>query len=211
MKRRKTPIAALLISVLLLLIPGRLAAFAPGPGLLGQRTYGLDLSVEHFRSPALDNAYGAVAGANLPLLPGFDAALAWGVSHLTKGSRTPEALSVTVIDYTDASYGKSYCLVTVGHAWNTGGLRGPATTSHDSYWEFGTGIEVAYCNATAVNFGVGYSASFDREGREPAWRYSVTVIHRLTPRLTGVVSISYNQISHAPDSLLYTVGLRVMF
>jgi hypothetical protein len=211
MKRRQTPIAALLTCGLLLLIPGRLAAFAPGPGLLGQRTYGLDFGVEHFRGAALDNAYGAVAGANLPLMPGFDAALSWGVSHLTKPSQTPEAVSATLVDYTDASYGKSYSLLTVGRGWNIDGLKGTATASHDSFWEFGAGIEVVFSNATAVNYGIGYSASFDREGREPAWRYSITVIHRLSARLIGVVSISYNQISHAPDSLLYNVGVRVMF
>jgi len=213
MKRRKLSMAAILTGGLILLVPARLAAFWPGPGLLGQRTYGFDPSLEHFSSTSLDDAFGAVADVNLPVLPGFDAAFSYGAAHLTSpgGGRTPETLSVSAIDYTDAEYGKSYASVTVGRAWDINGLMGVTETNEDSFWEVGTGIEVAYGRTTTVNYGVGYSASFDRNGRNPAWRYSVVASHWFTRRLAGVIGVSYRQIRHAPDSLLYTIGVRVLF
>jgi hypothetical protein len=120
-------------------------------------------------------------------------------------------LSVSVIDYTDAEYGKSYASVTVGHAWGIDGLMGVTATNRDSFWEVGTGIEVAYGRTTTVNYGVGYSASFDRNGRNPAWRYSAVASHWFTRRFAGVIGVSYRQIKHAPDSLVYTIGVRVAF
>ncbi len=213
MSRRLAPIALILTGGLILLIPARLAAFDTGPGLLGQRMYGIDPSLEHFDSARLDDAVGATAGVNLPVIPGLDAALAYSAAHLgaTGGSRTPEVLSVTAVDYTDAMYGKSYVAVTVGHAWDIGGLMGVTETNADSFWEVGTGIEVTYGRATSINYGVAYSASFDRNGRNPAWRYSVLASHWFTRRLAGVIGVSYRQIRHAPDSLSYIVGIRVAF
>lgn len=213
MKRRQKPAAAVLAAACVLALPGRLAAFWPGPGLLGQRTYSLDATVEHFAGARLGDAIGAVAGVNLPVLPGLDAALSYSAAHLTAASegRTPEALSLSAIDYTEAVYGRSYVSLTVGHAWDINGLMGVTETSGDTFWEVGTGMEVVFARTTTVNYGVGYSASFDRNGRNPVWRYSVTVSHWLTRRLAGVIGISYRQIRHAPDSLLYTVGIRVAF
>ncbi len=213
MNRRPLPVAAVLAAAFTLTLPGRLAAFWPGPGLLGQRTYGLDAGIESYYGHSLANAFGATAGVNLPVLPGLDAALSYSAAHLTSagGGRTPEALSVSAIDYTEAEYGKSYVSVTVGHAWDINGLMGVTETNGDSFWEVGTGVEVVYGRTTTVNYGVGYSASFDRNGRNPAWRYSVLASHWFTRRLAGVVGVSYRQIRHAPDSLLYTIGIRVSF
>ncbi len=213
MKRRMMPLAAALAAGLALLAPDRLAAFAPGPGLLGQRTYGFDPSLEHFHSARLDDAFGATAGVNVPVLPGFDAALSYSAAHLatSQGGRTPGALSVSAIDYTEAVYGRSYVAVTVGHAWDINGLMGVTATNRESFWEVATGMEVAYGRATSVNYGVGYSASFDRDGRNPVWRYSVTASHWFTRRLAGVIGVSYRQVRHAPDSLLYIIGIRVAF
>ena len=213
MNRRQPPVAAALTAALLLALPGRVAAFAPGPGLLGERTYGIGPTVEHFDSARLNDAVGAVAAVNLPVLPGLDAALSYGAAHLTSagGGRTPEVLSLSAIDYTDAFYGKSYVSLTAGHAWDINGLMGVTATNAESFWEVGTGIEVTYGHGTAVNYGIAYSASFDRSGRNPTWRYSILASHWFTRRLAGVVGVSYRQIHHAPDSLLYTVGVRVSF
>ncbi len=213
MRRHARPLAAILTGGLLLLVPAPLAAQAAGPGLLGQRMYGFDPGLEHFDSARLGNALGAAASVNLPVLPGLDAALSYSAAHLgaTDRGRTPEVLSVTAVDYTDAMYGKSYVAVTVGHAWDIGGLMGVTETNADSFWEVGTGIEVTYGHATSINYGVAYSASFDRNGRNPAWRYSVLASHWFTRRLAGVIGVSYRQIRHAPDSLIYLVGVRVAF
>ncbi len=213
MNRRQPPVAAVLMAALLFVLPGRVAAFAPGPGLFGVRTYGIDPTVEHFDSARLNDAVGAVASVNLPVLPGLDAALSYGAARLTStaGGRTPEVLSVTAVDYTEAFYGNSYVSVTAGHAWDVDGLMGVTATNAESFWEVGTGVEIAYSRTTAVNLGVAYSASFDRDGRNPTWRYSLLANHWFSRRLAGVIGISYLQVTHAPDSLRYTIGIRVSF
>jgi hypothetical protein len=128
MNRRLASPAAVLTAGLLLLVPGRLAAFWPGPGLLGLRAYGLDPGIEHYYGNLLGDAFGATAGVNLPVLPGFNATLSYSAAHLTtsRGGRSPEMLSISAVDYTDASYGRSYVSVTVGHAWDLEGLMGGA-------------------------------------------------------------------------------------
>ena len=213
MNRRQLPVAAALLAAWLLALPGRVAAFAPGPGLLGERTYGIDPTVEHFASARLNDAVGATAAVNLPVLPGLDAALAYSAAHLTStaGGRTPEVLSLAAIDYTDAFYGKSYVSLTAGHARDINGLMGATETNAESFWEVGTGIEVTFGHGTAVNYGVAYSASFDRNGRNPTWRYRILASHWFSQRLAGVIGVGYRQTKHAPDSLVTTIGLRVAF
>ena len=188
------------------------AGFADGPGLIGQRLFGADLTAEHLDSRSLGNGYGGIAEVNLPVLPGLDVALAGAGARFADGSggdRTPEMLSVTGVNYSYADYGKSYLSATLGHSWNAAGLTGADATRNDSYWELGTGIEVAYGRTTAANYGVGYGDSFDRNGRHAAWRFSASINHWIARRTAVVVSFSYDRIKHAPDSLVYTLGFRV--
>jgi hypothetical protein len=184
-----------------------------GPGLPGRRAYGLDLALQHFHTGSLDNAFGATAGVNLPVLPGFDGALAYGVSHLSTagGGRTPQVLSVSAVNDSDADYGKSYLSATIGHAWDIDGLMGATTARDDTFWELGTGIEVAYGRARAANYGVGYGESFNRDGRHPAWRFCATVNHWVSRRTAVVVAFSYERVKHAPDAMRSSLGLRVLF
>ncbi len=185
-----------------------------GPGLIGRSWYGAALTAEHLDRGSFANGYGATATANLNVLAGLDLAIAGAGARFSRtpdGGRTPKTVSLTAVNYSDADYGKSYWSATVGRSWDYAGLRGAGTAGDDSYWELGTGIEVAYGRATAVNYGVGFSDSFGRNGRHSTWRFGATLHHWVARRTAVVLGFAYNRVKHAPDSLVYVVGVRVLF
>ncbi|MFA5057471.1 MAG: hypothetical protein WC485_05115 [Opitutaceae bacterium] len=213
MNHCKTLIVIALACGLLLAASGLSAADDQSPGLIGKRYYGVDLSLEHYHSARFDNAAGGMGTVNLPFAAGFDAAIAYGYSHLTGTdySRDNNALSASVIAYSQDEYGKPYLSATLGEDWNSDSFFGVKTNNDGGYWALGTGLEVPFGQLAAVNYGISYSDSFNSNGRNPTWRYGVQGNYWFTPRISGIVSVSYNQIRHAPDSLLYTLGVRVLF
>ncbi|MDD2764062.1 MAG: hypothetical protein PHE83_08845 [Opitutaceae bacterium] len=198
---------------LLFAASGLSAADNQSPGLIGKRYYGVDLSLEHYHSAWLDNAIGGLGSVNLPVAPGFDAAIAYGYSHLTGTdySRDENTLSASVIAYSQDEYGKPYFSATLGEAWNSASLLGVKTNIDGSYWALGAGLEVPFGQLAAVTYSIGYSDSFSSNGRNPTWRYGVQGNYWFTPKISGIASVSYNQIRHAPDTWLYTLGVRVLF
>ncbi len=195
------------------LISTALPADGQDPGLIGQRYAGGDLSLEHYHSSRFDDAQGGSLTLNLPVAPGFDANFGYAPSHLmgSNYSRTEGLLRGSLIAYSSDEYGKPFFAVTLAQAWDTTKVMGTSSDNNSTLWGLGAGVEVPYGNDTAMTCSLSYSDAFRSSTRNPAWRYSLQVNHWFTPKVSGVVSLSYDQVSHAPDGLLFTLGARVTF
>jgi hypothetical protein len=207
----------LLITLLLggaTLLPARLSAQeATGPGLIGKRHYGADVSYEQFRGHRYDQAFGASGNVNLPMIPGIDAAFSFGTAHTSGAnmSLTQQTLTAAVLAYNDSEYGKTFFAGTIGQAWGTAKLLGVESDRDDTFWMLGIGLEAPWGNTTAITYGLNYCDSFKSDGRSPTWQYRLQASHWFTARVCGVATLSYNQIKHAPDSVLCALGVRVTF
>ena len=189
------------------------AADTPDSGLIGKRYLGADLTWEHFHASRYDDAQGAAAEVNLPVNSGLDAAFGYAFSHLTGPglSGLDHRLSASLLAYNHDEYGKAFFAVALEQPMDRTRVQGILTENSQTLWALGAGLEASLDSDTAVTCRVDYSDTFKSGSRRPTWRYRVQLNHWFTPIASGVVSLSYNQNKGAPDSLLYTVGVRVLF
>ncbi len=195
-------------------LPARLSAQGMmTPGLIGKRYGGADVSYEQFRGNRYDQAFGASGNVNLPMIPGIDAAFSFGTAHTSGSSMSlsQQTLTASVLAYNDSEYGKTFFAGTIGQAWGTAKLLGVESDRDDTFWMLGIGLEAPLGNATAITYGLNYCNSFKNDGRSTTWQYRLQASHWFTARVCGVASLSYNQIKHAPDSVLCALGVRVTF
>jgi hypothetical protein len=212
MKIRKSLLVAILAAVALP-VCNLAAADTSDSGLIGKRYLGTDLTWGHFHSARFNDAYGAAADVNLPLNPGLDASLGYAYSHLTGPglSGLDHLLSASLIAYNHDEYGKPFFAATIEQPMDRTTLRGVMTKDNETLWALGAGLESDLGGGNAVTYRVDYSDAFRAGPRNPTWRYQLQFNHWFTGIASGIVSVSYNQVKHAPDSLRYTLGVRVLF
>ncbi len=186
---------------------------ASGPGLIGKRYFGADLTWAHYHSSRYSDAEGASAMVNLPMAPGFDATFAYDFSHLmgTGYSNPQHVLGASVLAYSQDEYGKPFFTAGLTEVMQRPRMNGIVNAHNDAAWTLGAGLESDLDDTLAVTYRIDYTDTFGGSPLNPAWRYSVQFTTWLTPVVSGVASVSYNQIRHSPNSLLFTLGMRVRF
>ena len=213
MKTLKTFIVATLVGGGFLLTPALLAADGQEGGLIGKRYAGGDFSYEHFRSSRIDDALDGGAVVNDPITSNLDATFNYGLSHLTgpNYSRVQNQLSASLVTYAQDEYGKPFFSVMLGEAWDTTKNMGSQLSDNSTLWGLGAGLEVGFMGDSAITYSLNYTHGFRGSDFNSTWKYGLQLNHWFSPRVSGIASFAYNQISHAPDSMQYTVGVRFLF
>jgi hypothetical protein len=182
-------------------------------GLIGKRYAGADLSYQYYHSSRYDNSLDGALLVNNPVAPNVDAIFSYGLSHLMgpNYSRVRNQLSASVLTYAQDEYGKPFFTATLGEAWDTAKSYGAQLSDNSTFWGLGAGIEVGFMGNSAMTYTLSYTDGFRGSMLNPTWKYGLQLSHWFKPRVAGVASFTYNQISHAPDALQYTVGVRFLF
>lgn len=186
---------------------------ASGPGLLGQRYAGAAFTYAHVHSVRYTDAEGASTKLNLPVTPGLDAAFTYDFSHLMgpEYSRPEHVLGASLVTYNQDEYGKPFFVAGLSEVMQRPKVQGVTADHNDTLWNLGAGVEVPFGNELAVTYRIDYSRAFTSGPIDPTWSYLVQVNRWFTRNVCGVLSFTYNQIKHAPDTLAYTVGVRMAF
>lgn len=184
-----------------------------GPGLLGRRYFGAGITYGHFHSVRYTDAEGVSADLNLPVAPGLDAAFNYDFSHVmgSQYSRPEHVFGASLVAYTQDEYGKPFFVAGLEQDMRRTRIQGVLDTHNDTLWLLGAGLETTFGSDTAITYRLDYSRPITNGQVNPTLRYKVQANHWFTSRLAGVVSFTYCQIAHAPDELLYTAGVRVLF
>ncbi|MBI4625284.1 MAG: hypothetical protein HY736_18945 [Verrucomicrobia bacterium] len=195
----------------LLLGPGSLPAqpaTTAEAGLIGRRHAGLDFTYDHYNSAVIDYAFGAAAALNLPVNRTIDLSFRYDLSHTNDSNYglNHNALHATVLTYRRNEYGNAYFAGTLGQSWNRLKTFGVLSRDDDALWALSTGYEIPVGAVTAINARLSYGDAFRRNKK--TLRYRLEANHWFSSDFAGVASVSYNQVKNAPDTLLYTAGLR---
>ena len=198
----------------LLLSTGRLPAQpipTPTAGLIGHRQAGIDLTYDDYNSAATRYTIGTAATVNQPINGKIDLSFGYDLSHTTESDHglNHNALHATVLTYQPTEYGNAYFAGTLGQRWDRLKTFGVLSRDDDAFWALSTGYEVPLGDVTAINAGLAYRANF--RGNKTTLQYRLEANHWFSSGFAGVVSASYNQVNKAPDTLLYTAGLRWAF
>ena len=177
-------------------------------GLIGRRHAGFDFTYERYNGHTIDYTFGAGAEANLPVKKQIDLSFGYDLAHTngTDHSLNHNALLATVLNHQHTDYGEAYFAGTVGQGWNRWKDFGVLRRDDDAFWGLATGYEIPMGTMTAINAGLAYRNAF--RGNQTTLQYRIEASHWVSSDFAAVVSASYNQISKAPDTLLYTVGVR---
>jgi len=177
-------------------------------GLIGRHFAGFDLTYDHYSSAAIGYTFGVAATLNQPINEKIDVSFGYDLAGNNDSVHglNHNALHGTVLTYQHTEYGNAYFAGTLGQSWDRVKTSGVLSRKDDAYWALSTGYEVPINATTAINAGLTYRAPFP--GNSKTLQYRLEANHWFSSELAGVVSISYNQISHSPDTMLYTAGLR---
>jgi hypothetical protein len=191
-----------------------LLAQSAGNGLIGRQYAGADYTYLDFNATQLDRAHGFSAEANVPWLPKYDFGFRYDYASLSGRSygASMKALGASLLTHQPTPYGEAYFGGTLGYAWDRVTVDGTATRENGAFWALRAGYEVPVADRTAVNASLGYTDPFSsRTARNGRLEYRLEGNHALSPRLTAVLAITYQQIRSKPDGVLYTGGVRWMF
>lgn len=183
-------------------------------GLLGRRHAGVDFTHVEFNGTRIDRARGSSLGVNVPFSEKFDLGMDYDHAHLRgrSYSASMKALGVSALLHEPTPYGEAYIEGALGYSWDRVTVAGVATREDGALWALRAGYEVPVASRTAVDASLGYSDAFSgRTTRNQRLEFRLQGSHAFTPRLTGVLSIAYQQIKREPDGMLYTGGVRWMF
>lgn len=177
-------------------------------GLIGRRYAGFDFTYDRYNSDVIGYTFGADGAGNLPLNDTIDLSFGYDLSH-TNGSDhglNHNALHATLLTYRRSEYGNAYFAGTLGQRWDRVKTFGVVAQDNDSFWALATGYEIPVGAVTAINLGFTYRDAF--RGNRTTLQYRAEANHWFSSEIAGVASASYNQIKNAPDTLLFTVGVR---
>lgn len=183
-------------------------------GLIGKRYAGPDFSYDHFSGSRVDKALGAAAEANVPLSPVFDLNLRYSYVDASGDSYDglEKRLGASLLTHRLTEYGTAYFAATLGHAWQSADVLGVSSRNNSAFWGVRAGYEIPVGTRTAINAGLGYVDSFERDDTSAqVLRYAVEGNHWFSRDLAGVLTVAYRQIKAAPDAVSYTAGLRWAF
>lgn len=184
------------------------ATSSPEAGLIGRRQAGFDFAYERYDGGVFDYTFGISPSVNLPLNRKFDLSVGYDLSHTTESDHVlnHNALRATILTCQRGEYGNAYFSGTLIQNWDRVKTFGVLARDHDIGWACSTGYEIPLGTVTAVNAGLTYRDAF--RGHHTTLQYRLEANHWFTRDFAGAVSASYNQITKAPDSLLYTLGVR---
>lgn len=202
----------LFVAALLLGASGLQAQLTPNAeaGLIGRRYAGFDFTYDRYNSDVIDYTFGADARTNLPLNDKLDLTFGYDLAHTNDSDHglNHNALHATLLTYRRNEYGNAYFAGTLGQAWNRVKTFGVLARDDDAFWALTTGYEIPVGAVTAINLGLSYRDAF--RGNRATLQYRAEANHWFSSDFAGVVSASYNQIKNAPDTLLFTAGVRWM-
>jgi len=213
MKHLKSMLAVTVVAGGFLFAPTRGLADGQEGGLIGKRYAGADLGYQYYHSNRFDNSWDGGLLANDPLTTNLDATFNYGLSHLVgpNYSRVQNQLSASLLTYAQDEYGKPFFSVTLGEAWSTAKSFGSQLSDNSTIWGLGAGLEVGFMGDSALTYSLSYTDGFHGSAQNPTWKYGLQLNHWFKPQVAGIVSVTYNQIRHAPDSVQYSIGLRYLF
>ncbi len=183
-------------------------------GLIGRRHVGAEASYLDFNGASVERARGFALLANLPVRPKYDMGFRYDYASVSGQSvgGTMRSFGGELLTHQPTPYGEAYFAGTLGYAWDSVNVAGGSDREKGGYWALRAGYEVPLAEPVAVNLSLGFTDAFSgRTIRNQRLEFRGEVNVAFSPRLTGVLSLTYQQIKRSPDGLLYAGGLRWMY